>query len=149
MELIEHTAITFHTSPSLWLRYVDDTFCILNKNHMNDFHTHRNSTCSHFQFTIEKEHHFSLPFFDVLVKRSGSITTRTDFYLPQCTENPRTLTDIFTAFHITPNIRSSLLPKLYSAGLTHTSQIKHGSRTVNTQYLATKWVSYQNHFSNF
>ena len=38
-------------------------------------------------------------------------------YLPQFTENPRTLTDIFTTRHITPNIRSSLLPKLYSAGL--------------------------------
>ena len=40
-EHIEHTAITtFHTPPSLWLRYVDNTFCILNKDHINDFHTH-------------------------------------------------------------------------------------------------------------
>ena len=79
MEHIEHTAITtFHTPPSLWLRYVDDTFCILNKDHINDFHTHLNSICSHIQFTIEKEHNFSLPFLDVLVKRNsrnGSITT--------------------------------------------------------------------------
>ena len=79
MEHIEHTAITaFHTAPSLWLRYVDDTFCIINKDHINDFHTHLNSICSHIQFTIEKEHNFSLPFFDVLVKsnsRNGSITT--------------------------------------------------------------------------
>ena len=66
------------TSPSLWLRYVDDTFCILNKDHINDFHTHLNSICSHIQFTIEKEHNFSLPFLDFLVKRNsrnGSITT--------------------------------------------------------------------------
>ena len=52
--------------------------CILNKDHINDFHTHLNSICSHIQFTIEKEHNFSLPFLDVLVKRNsrnGSITT--------------------------------------------------------------------------
>ena len=64
--------------PSLWLRYVDDTFCILNKDHINDFHAHLNSICSHIQFTIEKERNFSLPFLDVLVKRNsrnGSIIT--------------------------------------------------------------------------
>ena len=43
MEHIEPTAITtFHTPPSLWLRYVDGTFCILNKDHINDFHIHLN-----------------------------------------------------------------------------------------------------------
>ena len=63
MEQLEHTAITiFHTPPSLWLKYVDDTFYILNKGHINDFHTYLNSICSHIQFTIEKEHNFSLPF---------------------------------------------------------------------------------------
>ena len=79
MEYIKHTAITtFHTPQPLWLRYVNDTFCILNKDHINDFHTHLNSICSRIQFTIEKEHNFSLPFLDVLVKRNsrnGSITT--------------------------------------------------------------------------
>ena len=78
MEHIEHTAITtFHTMSSLWLRYVGNTFCILNKNHINDFHTHLNSVCLHIQFTIEKKHNFSLPFLNVLVKRNscnGSIT---------------------------------------------------------------------------
>ena len=131
MEHVEHTAITtFHTPPTLWLRYVDDTFCILNKDHINDFHSHLNSICSHIQFTIEKEHHFSLPFLDVLVKRNsrnGKTPPLTVFYLPQFTENPLTPTDIFTIRHIIPNIRSSLLPKLYSAGLTHASRIKHRS----------------------
>ena len=43
VEHIEHTAITtFHTTPSLWLRYVDGMFCILNKDQINDFHTHLN-----------------------------------------------------------------------------------------------------------
>ena len=48
MEHVEHTAITtFHTPPTLWLKYVDDMFCILNKDHINDFHSHLNSICSH------------------------------------------------------------------------------------------------------
>ena len=39
MEHVKHTAITtFYTPRSLWLRYVDDTFCILNKDHVNDFY---------------------------------------------------------------------------------------------------------------
>ena len=132
-EHIEHTNITtFHTLPSLWLRYVDDTFCILNKDHINDFRTHLNSICSYIQFTIEKEQNFSLPFLDVLVKRNshhGSITTHS-LLSTQFTENPRTLTDNFITRHITPNTRSSLLPKLYSAGSTLTSQMTHRN-TVN------------------
>ena len=77
MEHIKYTAITFHTPPSLWLRYVDDTFCIPNKDHINDFHTHLNSICLHIQFTIERNTTF-LSFLDVLVKCNscnGSITT--------------------------------------------------------------------------
>ena len=79
MKYIKHTAITtFHTPPSLWLKCVDDTFCILNKDYINDFHTHLNSIRSHIQFTVEKEQNFSLPFLDVLAKHGGrhsSITT--------------------------------------------------------------------------
>ena len=79
MENIEHIVIaTFHTRLSLWLRTVVDTFCIFNKDHINHFHTHLNSICSHFQFTVKKELKFSLLFLDVLVKRNsrnGSITT--------------------------------------------------------------------------
>ena len=53
--------------------------------------------------------------------------------------------------HITPNIRRSLLPKLYSVELILTSRITHRSTgtTKHTQYLATTWISYQNHFFNF
>ena len=55
---------------------------------------------------------------------------QTAFFLPQFTENPRTLTDIFTTRHITSNIRSSLLPKLYLAGLTLTSHKTHRTYAV-------------------
>ena len=86
MEHIEHTAITtFHTPPNLWLRYVDDTFCILDKKHISGFHSHLNSICSHIQFTMENEHDFSLPFLDVLVSRNV------------CKENHTTNTSLTTA----------------------------------------------------
>jgi len=72
MEHIEHKAITtFHSPPSLWLRYVDDTFCILDKEHLTDFHQHLNSICSHIQFTKKMKHNSSLPFLDVLVTRDS------------------------------------------------------------------------------
>ena len=140
MEHIELTAITTsHTVPSLWLRYVDDTFCILNKDHINDFHTHLNSICSRIQFTIEKKCNFSLPFFDVLVKRnsrSGSITTHsllfstiyrkpmhTNRYLHYTSHHPK---------HQKLTVSKTLLSR---AGLTLTSQITHRS-TVNCRIYA-------------
>ena len=133
MEHIERTAITtFHTPPSLWLGCVDDRFCILNKDHIKDFHTHLYSICSHVHFTIKKKHNFSFPFLDVLVRRNsrnGSITTHS--LLSTTTYRKPTHTNRYlhyTSHH--PNIRSSLLPKLYSARLTLTSHITHRS-TVN------------------
>ena len=103
MEHIEHTAITtFHTPPNLWLRYVNDTFCILDKKHMSEFHSHLNSICSHIQFTMENEHDFSLPLLDVLVSRNvckenhTSLTTaiykkptHTDRYLHYTSHHPK------------------------------------------------------------
>ena len=111
MEHIEHTAITtFHILPSLWMRYVDGTFCVLNKDHIYDFHVHLNSICSHIHLTIEKEHNFFLPFLDVLVKRNsgnGSIFTHS-LFSTTIYRKPTHTTDIFTTRHITSNIRSSL-----------------------------------------
>ena len=88
MEHIEHTAITtFHTPPSLWLRYVDDTFCILDNKRISGFHSHLNSICSHIQFTMENEHDFSLSFLDVLVSRNV------------CKENNTTNTSLTTTIY--------------------------------------------------
>ena len=48
MEHIEKVALTiFHTPPKLWLRYVDDTFCVRKKEHMTEFYQHINSVCYH------------------------------------------------------------------------------------------------------
>ena len=74
MEHIEKAALTtFHTPPKLWLRYVDDTFCVLKKEHMTEF------VCHHVQFTLEEEQDLSLPFLDVLVTRHDK-TLRTQVY---------------------------------------------------------------------
>ena len=113
----EHTAITaFHTPPSLWLRYVDDTFCILNKDHINNCHSHLNSICSHIHFTVEMDtivlFRFLMLWLNAIVTMIVSLVTA--FYQPQFTESPLTQTDIFTIRHITPIIRSSLLSKLLS-----------------------------------
>ena len=56
MEYVEKAAMTsFHTPPSLWIRYVDDTFCIIKKPNITNFHKHINSIWSHIQFTKEEE----------------------------------------------------------------------------------------------
>ena len=80
MEHIEKAALTtFHTLPKLWLRYVDDTFCILKKEHMTEFYQHINSVCHHIQFTMEEEQDLSLPFLDVLIIRHDK-TLRSQVY---------------------------------------------------------------------
>ena len=135
MEHIEHIAITtFHTPPSLWLRYVDDTFCILDKEHVTASHSHLNSICSSIQFTMENEKNSSLPFLHVLVSRKvGNESNTTDIPLI-FTKNLLTLTDICTIHHIIPNTRSSLWSKHYSIALTHTSTTTNLSTVSNYTY---------------
>ena len=98
MEHVEQLAIsTFSTPPILWCRYLDDTFCILDKSQTESFHQHLNSVCKHIQFTKEVEFESSLPFLDVLVSRSGNNIstqirkkpTHTDRYLPYTSHNPK------------------------------------------------------------
>ena len=78
MKHVEQSAIsTFPTRPILWFRYVDDTFCILDKSQTESFHQHLNSVCKHIQFTKEEECKSSLPLLDVVVSRSdNSISTQ-------------------------------------------------------------------------
>ena len=121
MEHVEHTAITtFYTPPTLWLRYVDDTFCILNKDHINDFHSHLTATqyARIFSSPLKKNTIFLFHFLTFWLNAKVAMVTPplTVFYLPQFTKNPLTPTDIFTIRHIISNVKSSLLPKLYSAG---------------------------------
>ena len=54
--------------PSLWKRFVDDTFVIMKKAHREEFLTHINSVDSNIQFTTEEPGpDGSLPFLDILI----------------------------------------------------------------------------------
>ena len=93
MKHLEETALhTAPLQPTLWLRYVDDTFVVWPHGHeeLQHFHEHINQQRPNIQFTIEEEKDGKLAFLDVQVTRSpdGLITsvyrkpTHTDRYIP-------------------------------------------------------------------
>ena len=55
LEFVEHRTIsTFHTPPKLWVRYVDDTFCVIEQQYAEEFHKHLNSISPSITFTPER-----------------------------------------------------------------------------------------------
>ncbi|XP_055842593.1 uncharacterized protein LOC129909544 [Episyrphus balteatus] len=91
MQYFEMKALeTSLIKPVIWKRYVDDTFCILNKNDVDTFLNHLNSVHSKIQFTMEIEENNTLAFLDVKVIKNQDGTlghnvyrknTHTDRYL--------------------------------------------------------------------
>ena len=56
MEEFEVGALnTTANKPELWLRYVDDTYVIIHKDHVEDFSDHINSRDANIKFTREEE----------------------------------------------------------------------------------------------
>ena len=90
MENFEVKAITPASQPPrIWMRYVDDTFVVIDKDRAQDFTDHINSLDPHIKFTNDHEKEGCLPFLDTLVTRQadGSVKvsvyrTHTDQYLP-------------------------------------------------------------------
>ena len=65
--------------PSLWKRFVDDTFVILETAYKEEFFYHINSLDSHIKFTVENTRDDgSIPFLDTLIKpkNDGSLQTK-------------------------------------------------------------------------
>lgn len=73
MEAIEERALeSFQPQPKLFVRYVDDCFCVMDKQHVRRFLQHLNDTEASINFTVEEESNGFIPFLDTLVKRSPS-----------------------------------------------------------------------------
>ena len=67
--------------PSLWLRFVDDTFVITKVEHSQSLLQHINSQDPHIQFTVEEPtHQGKLPFVDTLVTIQPDNTFSTSVY---------------------------------------------------------------------
>ncbi|BHF81762.1 hypothetical protein SprV_0802489600 [Sparganum proliferum] len=58
-----------HHRPKFWVRYVDDTFVIIERDQVLTFQEHLNTVFSDIQFTMEEEENNQLAFLDVLVCR--------------------------------------------------------------------------------
>ena len=74
MEFFEELALeTAKLQPSMWLRYVDDTFVVWphGRDELDTFHKHLNSIRQTIKFTFEIEENKCIPFLDVLVKKGG------------------------------------------------------------------------------
>ena len=81
MEEFEVKALqSFPHPPSLWLRFVDDTFVIHKAEHSQDLLQHINSQDPHIQFTVEPTQQGSLPFLDTLVTIQPDNTFKTTVY---------------------------------------------------------------------
>ena len=81
MEEFEVKALNFFPNPpSLWLRFVDDTFVINKAEHSQDLLQHINNQNPHIQFTVEPTQQGSLPFLDTLITIEPDNTFSTTVY---------------------------------------------------------------------
>ncbi|XP_072041346.1 uncharacterized protein [Amphiura filiformis] len=98
MEYFEKRALSSAPHPPrMWVRYVDDTFCVIKTSHVDEFTDHINSQDNNIKFTREEEEDGQLPFLDTLIVRAsdGSVKvkifrkpTHTDQYLSFASHHP-------------------------------------------------------------
>ncbi len=98
MENFEEKALsTTSITPDVWLRYVDDTFTVLQKYDVSEFTEHINNIDKNIKFTIEEPENNAIAFLDtkVTVKNDGSTKiqvyrkpTHTDQYLNWDSNHP-------------------------------------------------------------
>ena len=85
------------TNPSLWLRYVDDMYAIMEKTEVEPFYDYLNTISTSIKFTKELEKSGQLAFLDVSIQQmeDGSLATcvyrkptHTDRYLQYSSHHP-------------------------------------------------------------
>jgi hypothetical protein len=89
MTKMEQKLNRFSTNrPKLWLRYVDDVFCIfeINMDKIHEFLARINKWHPNLRFTVEFEKDKRLPFLDVLVTREADMHTTTIYRKPTHTD---------------------------------------------------------------
>ena len=85
IQMIEENLNRFSTNKQLvWLRYIDDVFCIFTifKEKILEFHTRINRWHPNLQFTVEFESHNSIAFLDVLVTQEQEKLTTSLYRKP-------------------------------------------------------------------
>ena len=81
MEDLAQRALTiFPNPPSIWVRYVDDVYAIMETEHIESFHQYLNTINSSIQFTKEIEASGSLAFLDVFLHREADGSFSTNVY---------------------------------------------------------------------
>ena len=121
MVYVEKTAInTFHTPPTFWVHFTDDTFCVIKRSSVGKFHDHLDGISSFIKFTYELELDGRLPFLNVLVTRqhNGALTT-TIYYKPTNTNRYLQFTSHHPRHHKL-SVARSLLNKLNTHITDHT-----------------------------
>ncbi|XP_078370337.1 uncharacterized protein LOC144654108 [Oculina patagonica] len=101
MESFEEQAINSSSyKPTIWKRYVDDTFTILDRGSVNSFLQHLNNQQPSIRFTMETENDCKIAFLDTTVSREpdGRLTTsvyrkptHTDQYLAYDSHHPQSV----------------------------------------------------------
>ena len=70
----EKWVLSNNTRPSIWFRYVDDTFTLFdNINAANQFLHYLNSSHANIKFTVEFEENNTISFLDILIKRNNHV----------------------------------------------------------------------------
>ena len=91
------------SSPTMWLRYVDDTFVLWphDPNQLEEFHSHLNAQHPQIQFTREEKKDNQISFLDMLVKREDGVYKMSVYRKP-------THTDRYTHFtsHHHPRVKT-------------------------------------------
>ena len=83
--------------PTIWFRYVDDTFTLFkNKNDALSFLRYLNGRHNNNKFTIEFEQNDEIPFLDILMKRNRVSSFSTSIYRKKAFTGLYTKWDSFT-----------------------------------------------------